>query len=119
MAAGPGRGLARRSSQCVVSGPGGWKLADVADPWQSWQRLILKQCCGEQLEFLSAAQAEGSSLGLPLSVEQVQLGNAVDVVAINKILPTGVIDVDQNNICLLYTSPSPRDRSLSRMPSSA
>ena len=25
----------------------------------------------------------------------------------------------QNNICLLYTSPSPRDRSLSRMPSSA
>ena len=25
----------------------------------------------------------------------------------------------QRNICLLYTSPSPRDRSLSRMPSSA
>ena len=26
---------------------------------------------------------------------------------------------DQNDVCLLYTSPSPRDRSLSRMPSSA
>ena len=26
---------------------------------------------------------------------------------------------DENIICLLYTSPSPRDRSLSRMPSSA
>ena len=26
---------------------------------------------------------------------------------------------DQITICLLYTSPSPRDRSLSRMPSSA
>ena len=25
----------------------------------------------------------------------------------------------ENSICLLYTSPSPRDRSLSRMPSSA
>ena len=25
----------------------------------------------------------------------------------------------QKNICLLYTSPSPRDRSVSRMPSSA
>ena len=25
----------------------------------------------------------------------------------------------KNNLCLLYTSPSPRDRSLSRMPSSA
>ena len=26
---------------------------------------------------------------------------------------------NMNNICLLYTSPSPRDRSISRMPSSA
>ena len=31
-----------------------------------------------------------------------------------------VLDVlEKHNICLLYTSPSPRDRSLSRMPSSA
>ena len=29
------------------------------------------------------------------------------------------IVISQNNLCLLYTSPSPRDRSLSRMPSSA
>ena len=28
-------------------------------------------------------------------------------------------DADNNNICLLYTSPSPRDATLSRMPSSA
>ena len=28
-------------------------------------------------------------------------------------------DVDLNNVCLLYTSPSPRDLSTSRMPSSA
>ena len=27
--------------------------------------------------------------------------------------------VDQHNVCLLYTSPSPRDATLSRMPSSA
>ena len=31
----------------------------------------------------------------------------------------GIIDHDKVNICLLYTSPSPRDRLLSRMPSSA
>ena len=30
-----------------------------------------------------------------------------------------VIDAVGSKICLLYTSPSPRDRSLSRMPSSA
>ena len=29
------------------------------------------------------------------------------------------IDVTDNNDCLLYTSPSPRDRTRSRMPSSA
>ena len=31
----------------------------------------------------------------------------------------GISDEPQHNVCLLYTSPSPRDRSLSRMPSSA
>ena len=36
--------------------------------------------------------------------------------------PSLVVEVDfgeEIGICLLYTSPSPRDRSLSRMPSSA
>ena len=28
-------------------------------------------------------------------------------------------ELNQNNVCLLYTSPSPRDATLSRMPSSA
>ena len=31
----------------------------------------------------------------------------------------GYIDIVEANICLLYTSPSPRDRTRSRMPSSA
>ena len=31
----------------------------------------------------------------------------------------GHIDLDDSHICLLYTSPSPRDRQKSRMPSSA
>ena len=31
----------------------------------------------------------------------------------------GVEDLEQSRICLLYTSPSPRDRQKSRMPSSA
>ena len=35
---------------------------------------------------------------------------------------TGIVEsilVEEGDTCLLYTSPSPRDRSLSRMPSSA
>ena len=31
----------------------------------------------------------------------------------------GVIDIEDNDACLLYTSPSPRDPKTSRMPSSA
>ena len=36
-----------------------------------------------------------------------------------KIKAVGDLDVDQHHTCLLYTSPSPRDGLLSRMPSSA
>ena len=34
-------------------------------------------------------------------------------------VPVELFDLIKNNICLLYTSPSPRDGLLSRMPSSA
>ena len=30
-----------------------------------------------------------------------------------------LVDIDEDTVCLLYTSPSPRDRTRSRMPSSA
>ena len=38
---------------------------------------------------------------------------------IAEILTTYTFDQYNNNTCLLYTSPSPRDATLSRMPSSA
>ena len=34
-------------------------------------------------------------------------------------LASKLLDIGRNDICLLYTSPSPRDATLSRMPSSA
>ena len=37
----------------------------------------------------------------------------------NKTRLNEIRDLDQNQTCLLYTSPSPRDGLLSRMPSSA
>ena len=39
---------------------------------------------------------------------------------LSKIVPVGGLkDLSPSDICLLYTSPSPRDATLSRMPSSA
>ena len=46
-------------------------------------------------------------------------------VSLNQLLPhepdqhIGVVGFSEDDICLLYTSPSPRDRTRSRMPSSA
>ena len=36
-----------------------------------------------------------------------------------KVIENGFVEIDKGKICLLYTSPSPRDRTRSRMPSSA
>ena len=52
-------------------------------------------------------------------------GEIVEYLAGHKITMTmfdpnmGIPDVPKNYVCLLYTSPSPRDATLSRMPSSA
>ena len=37
----------------------------------------------------------------------------------NKLLAMSYTDIDEPIVCLLYTSPSPRDLVISRMPSSA
>ena len=51
--------------------------------------------------------------------------DAGDASEVNKMVKVKILKEDEESIkvlltdCLLYTSPSPRDRSLSRMPSSA
>ena len=52
------------------------------------------------------------------TVKEVQVFNTILATLDNKrvIVPNGVVT---GNVCLLYTSPSPRDATLSRMPSSA
>ena len=55
-------------------------------------------------------------LGLILRLVGIEYDLQKQEAAYRKIL---VIAEDDGNVCLLYTSPSPRDRSLSRMPSSA
>ena len=42
-----------------------------------------------------------------------------ELAALERKISKLIISVQENNVCLLYTSPSPRDGLLSRMPSSA
>ena len=56
----------------------------------------------------------------PLECENVPLAEALGrVLAADIISQQNVPSFDRSNYCLLYTSPSPRDGLLSRMPSSA
>ena len=52
-----------------------------------------------------------------LGLEQCLAGSGLDIRLLGD--PSGEIDAAQELSCLLYTSPSPRDRQKSRMPSSA
>ena len=66
----------------------------------------------EEIDILDAVRAESCS---PLDIAwRDDQGNVIKKVNINEFG-----EVITSNSCLLYTSPSPRDRPLSRMPSSA
>ena len=56
-------------------------------------------------------------LGRTFEVTPVCTGNPHAVILLDQ--PVEGFDIDQSHTCLLYTSPSPRDRTRSRMPSSA
>ena len=84
------------------------------------------------ISSISTSASEKIKIGLllPLSGENKNIGTSVlrsVSMAVNKIdsskieiLPKNNFDdPEQNYICLLYTSPSPRDWTISRMPSSA
>ena len=60
--------------------------------------------------------------GKPLSVEEIEVAGPKAGEVLVRIVATGVCHTDAYTLsgaCLLYTSPSPRDATLSRMPSSA
>ena len=90
----------------------------------------------QEIESALSLLAEKTSVMLLFPYESVQLEKSNSVngsCTLNEALSTmlqgtsltgdltegGVITISQNPNCLLYTSPSPRDGLLSRMPSSA
>ena len=72
-------------------------------------KLKLKERVFCMLAYTPKATVQAAIGGVPLSMG-LACGNTVLIVAVLAIIITA---------CLLYTSPGPRDRSLSRMPSSA
>ena len=102
----------------AYNGSGGFKSSSSATAEDEGRccgcRLIAHTCC------LCASLQTGSSLiglvGIIVSIVLLilQMINGVSVAIILCSISTILL-----SICLLYTSPSPRDRQKSRMPSSA
>ena len=67
---------------------------------------------------ISNAVAEEEDINLTPMLDVVFILLIFFIVTANFIKEPG-LEVNRPDACLLYTSPSPRDRSLSRMPSSA
>src|SRR5665647_1234202 len=76
---------------------------------------------GRLTRFISNAVMTGFLSGVAVLIILGQLGNfaGYDTAGGNKLMQTLDLLTHLNLICLLYTSPSPRDGLLSRMPSSA
>ena len=74
---------------------------------------------GFDTEFVSESRYRPDLCLLQVAVDDVYV--IIDTMAINDLMPFWdfLVDGDHITICLLYTSPSPRDQRGSRMPSSA
>ena len=112
----------------------GWKknlqkLTERAEEFDLMSDLILKQISKNDHELLREKFLELHSKIKPAILLQFLKNNTVNVEVsqgflentddISGLQSGGKLQISENYFCLLYTSPSPRDRSLSRMPSSA
>ena len=76
------------------------------------------------MNFTELLIAREKELGRPVRVGlagagQMGSGLAAQIGKISGMSLVACADIDTSRACLLYTSPSPRDRQKSRMPSSA
>ena len=74
---------------------------------------------GKQWDRNNNRRAKGQYFGLPHDVMASSNYVKLSAHAVKLLNDLGLQFNGKNNGCLLYTSPSPRDRTRSRMPSSA
>ena len=77
-------------------------------------RVGLAMLQGARHEHAEALRGAAKELGMEVDVVECRRASHVDETLDALVLPGG-----ESTTCLLYTSPSPRDRTRSRMPSSA
>ena len=93
-----------------------YKFSSVDDP-NTLQNKIRKRF--KQLKIYGTILVGKEGINGTISAEQKNLQKAVEYIRSIKGFKNIDIKFSHSKICLLYTSPSPRDRTRSRMPSSA
>ena len=74
---------------------------------------------GEYQEVAKQLEGKTLKLGVKAGTSGKIFGSVTNVQIMNGIKEQFELDIERRKICLLYTSPSPRDKRQSRMPSSA
>ena len=105
------RGCYKKGDVGVIM-PDGWRWGKEELNKDKFYILKVPDKTPEELEFLT--EADEIVVGTRYIAEVPELG-----ISISGPDETGVAAACENMACLLYTSPSPRDLSTSRMPSSA
>ena len=115
------------------------KTADQAGDGTSTSTVLAAEIFNAGLEALADHNSVDIKRGIDLAVrdsvdflqdlaneitdesqlEQIATISANNDEEVGKLIATAMEKVGQDGVCLLYTSPSPRDRTRSRMPSSA
>ena len=76
----------------------------------------------DKIQLVQVDQGDGEALQVCCGAFNMSVGDLIPFATIGTVMPNGM-EIAQRKmrgeICLLYTSPSPRDATLSRMPSSA
>ena len=91
---------------------------------EEYQKLSqVTQDLGRQTRFTATEAAQGAQLlataGFKVHQINASLAGVLDTALIGNIGLAEASNIVASTLCLLYTSPSPRDRQKSRMPSSA
>ena len=91
-----------------------------------WMGLAWSNDCLDRLTFghttersVASRVPEGSTLTSRVPAEYRDLVQQLRQYASGDFVDFSGVEIDDANFCLLYTSPSPRDKRQSRMPSSA
>ena len=87
-------------------------------PWYDGQTFIHESSSGNKSKGTYYADKQGWSF-TPLNEDGETGDGTITTLTVKTINQRPTVTRDPFDICLLYTSPSPRDRLLSRMPSSA